>query len=171
MKWTMQDVTNAAQDASSAFDDLANAIQAYEDAVSAIRESHLPMISTLADAYKKRAEELRGLVEDSPDCFKKPKSQIVGSIKFGWRKQNGKVTWTEDDDVVLKRIKKAFPDDWRGLVIVKETPSKEALATLPIQKAKALGINVTEDGDVPFVSAAKSDPLRMAEALIKLGMG
>jgi hypothetical protein len=111
-------------------------------------------------------EGLRGLVDSARDLFEKPKTQVFSGVKVGLKKGKGKIEW-DDDDAVVRRIKKNHPDLVDQLIICKEKPSKEGLATLDVKQLKALGVAVEEAGDQIVVKDMDGEIEKIIKALMK----
>ncbi|HNV72185.1 MAG TPA: hypothetical protein PKO06_20930, partial [Candidatus Ozemobacteraceae bacterium] len=101
------------------------------DAIDTIKRKYLPLIKHAVTTALDRKSKLEGEIEKNPQLFVKPRMLILHGIKIGLQKTRDGLAW-EDDDQVVKLIKKHFSDQVETLVKVKETPVKQALAQLSV---------------------------------------
>jgi arsenate reductase-like glutaredoxin family protein len=131
-----------------------------------ILKKGMPRIRRLAAAAKEREAELKAAIEESPELFEKPRTQIFHGVKVGYRKATGKIEF-EDADQVVKLIRKHFAERFDELVKTEEKPIKEALERLSAAELKKLGIEVADTGDVVFVKDVASEVDKIVKALLK----
>jgi hypothetical protein len=123
---------------------------------------------TMASAEGVQQAALLAAVKAAPELFGKPKSRTLHDIKFGFRKGSGGLVWDEEDEIVLRRIHKMFPDEAANAYLhITERPNKETLEGLPATVLKKLGIEIEAAGDVPFVKAVKSDLEKFAATIVE----
>ena len=127
---------------------------------------HLPAIKRLSQSAREAQAELLEAVQESRELFEKPKSRELHGVKCGYRKGSGKVEW-EDDEQVVKLIRKHLPEQAEILIIVKEKPSKAAIAQLPAADVKRIGCTVEDTKDVAFVADADSEVDKLVKALLE----
>lgn len=145
---------------------LADRVQELEDKISALKKKVLPLIRASVEATAHRQAKLQAAIEESPRLFKRPRTVILHGIRVGFKKEKGKISW-EDDAVVIKRIKKSFPEDWEVYIKVKESPIKDTLAQLSGEVLQKLGVKVTDDTDEVFIKATDSEIDKLVSALLK----
>lgn len=146
--------------------ELAYRLGLLEQEVMAVRRRHLPDIrKALAKAQTQR-EKLVNAVAESPGLFDKPKTQIFHGIRLGFQKAKGALTW-DDENMVVKLIKKFFPDRANELLKTKEKPVKATLQNLTAAELKRLGVNVVESGEEVVVRPMDSDLDELVDKLLE----
>lgn len=144
---------------------LRDRVDVLDTGIQALKKWYLPGIRSAVETAKEKQAVLSASIEGSRDLFVKPRTLTLFGIKFGIEKQKGKLEW-EDKGIVIKLIKKLFPDSWETYVKVKEDPMKKTLATLPSADLKKLGIQVTETGDAVIIKPADSEVDKLVDALL-----
>jgi hypothetical protein len=162
---TLTEIEKLAKEFSEARKILRDRVDVLDTGMTALKKRYLPGIRNAVETAKEKQTVLSDAIEDSPDLFVKPRTMTLFGIKFGIEKQKGKLEW-EDKNVVVKLIKKLFPDSWETYVKVKEDPMKKTLATLPSADLKKLGIQVTETGDAVVIKPADSEVDKLVDALL-----
>jgi hypothetical protein len=113
---------------------------------------------------------LRAMIEDCPECFKRPKTQVFNGIKVGYKKSKGTLSW-KNLNAVLTRIRKHFPKMEHTLIRIKYEPDKQALGKLTGDELKKIGVKVGDDSDVVLIKPIKGDMEKAVNALIKEAAG
>lgn len=166
MTTALETITKAAEVHSQARSLLSERVTALRDAQAALHREHLPAIKrALAKAAESEAK-LRALIEDHPECFVKPKTQVLAGIKVGYAKGKGAISF-EDADSVVARIKKHFPDQVDVLIRTKEEPVKDALSNMSAADLKKIGVTVSDADDKCVVKPVDSEVDKMVDALLK----
>ena len=137
-----------------------------EAAIAQIKKGELPGIRRAAEAAAAKQEALREAIGDHPHLFVKPRTLILHGIRFGFQKGKGEISWG-DEAVVIKLIKKNFPEQADILIKTTEKPLKKALALLAAADLKKLGITVEETGDEIFIKATDSEIDKIVNAILK----
>jgi hypothetical protein len=163
---SLADIEKMAKDFSEARTTLKERVMDLEEQTHLLKKKFLPLIKYAVDAAKRRQELLKALIEENSILFQKPRTMTIHGIKVGFQKAKGKIEW-EDDEVVLKLIKKHFADRLDLLVKTKETPIKTAISHLEVSELKKLGIEVNETGDEIVVKPTDSDVDKLVTALLK----
>ncbi len=133
-----------------------------------VRMKHIKAIKrTVASVAEARAK-LAAALDESPELFVKPRSQVLHGVKVGFQKGKGKIEY-EDADQVVKLIRKHFPEQFDVLVRTTEKPVKEALGSLTAAELKKLGITVEETGDVVLIKPVDGEVDKLVKALLKEG--
>ncbi len=162
----MQEIEKLTKHYATAQQDLRDRVIALEDAINKLKKKELPGIRRSAVEASERQVDLRGAIAANPDLFTRPRSFTIFGIKVGFQKAKGMLSWA-DDTVLVKAIKKMFPDDWESKIKVTEKPLKEPLAQLPAADLKKLGITVTNDTDEVLIKSTESDIDKLVAALLK----
>jgi arsenate reductase-like glutaredoxin family protein len=145
---------------------LADKVQAAEDEIAAIKRRHLPGIRKAAQNTSESYTALHSIIEEAPELFKKPKTVTLHGIRLGFKKEKGKLEW-DNDDRIIKLIKKIRPEDWDAYINVTEKPKKAALEQLTAADLKKIGIQVTEDTEEVFIKSTDSEIDKLVAALLK----
>lgn len=145
---------------------LAERVSALNEGMAALRRDHLPAIRRALARAADAEAALRALVLAHPECFAKPRTQVLAGIKLGYQKGKGVISF-DDADVVVARIKKHLPEKVDLLVRSKETPVKEALAQLSAAELKKIGVTISEAGDQVVVRPVDGEVDKLVDALLK----
>lgn len=163
---TLGEIEQATREYSLARAVLREKVEALNDEIEKLKRQRLPLIRKLVEKAAEKEAALMAAVEESPELFRKPKTYTWHGIKVGYQKQKGKLTW-DDDEKVVKLIKKHYPEDWELYVKVTEKPQKKTLEKLPGSELKKLGIEVKKDQDVVIVKSMDSEIDKLVSALLK----
>lgn len=109
---------------------------------------------------------LRAAIEAQPHLFVKPRSAVFEGVKLGYQKSKGKITW-DDDERVVRLIRKHLPDAADVLVKTNEKPVKDALGNLTAAELKKIGVNISEAGDEVFIKDTTATVDKLVAALLK----
>src|SRR3990172_5813587 len=150
---TMSEIEKQAAALGVARDALTTEWLAEKQELAEVESRHVADIRKLTKAFGVAYGRLREAVAESPGLFAKPKSVILHGIKLGYRKGTGKMDW-DDDEAVVKLIRKHLPDLVDVLIQKTEKPLKGPLGELPADTLKKLGVTVEETGDVAFAALA-----------------
>jgi len=162
---TLSEIEKLAKEFSNARTVLRDRVEILNDGITALKKRCLPGIRSAVDQAKEKQAKLFDAITDSPDLFVKPRTMTLFGIRFGIEKQKGKLSW-DDKGIVVKLIKKLFPDSWETYIKVKEDPRKKTLATLPSADLKKLSIQVTETGDAVVIKPVDSEVDKLVDALL-----
>jgi hypothetical protein len=147
---------------------LRDCLQQVERELAAIKKRHMKELKRHIALTADCETALRAAIQSAPDLFARPKTQILHGIKVGFRKGPGGLDWEDDDDLV-RRIEKLFPDDDEAerYLIVKKKPSAEALEDLDAAQLKRLGVAVIDVGDEVVIKPVETDIEKLVKALLK----
>ncbi len=154
------------KDFSEARAELAKRVRALNDEVEKAKRKHLVGIRHAVDKAAEAHAALYGAIEENANLFEKPRTQTFHGVKVGYRKAVGDLSW-EDDESVVKQIRKHFADQFDVLVKTRETPMKAALAQLPAAELKKLGVEIGNDGDEVFIKPTDTEIDKLVTALLK----
>ena len=141
-------------------------VETLEDEIAALKRKHLPAIKKAAAATMEKQSLLKAAIEEAPALFVKPKTLVIHGVKLGFRKQKGEASW-QNQEAVIKLIKKHFPLEAEILIKTTEKPIKTALLGLPGSDLKKLGVTVTNDTDEVVIKSTDSDIDKLVGALLK----
>ncbi len=149
--------------------DLTNIVTLLNAELDAIKRKRMAKLKkSVADAAE-TGKALLDLVAESKTLFLKPKSVILYGIKCGFKKEKGKLD-IADPEQTIKLIRKHFPELADNLIAKKEAPSKEGLNTCDAATLKKIGVTVTSDTEVAFISDPTSEVDKIVSALLKDAM-
>lgn len=164
---TLTDIERRTKLFADALARLAAIVTKLNDEVEQIKRAALPAIKDAVAAAAGREAGLRALIEENPQIFDKPRTQVFHGIRIGFRKGTGGIDW-EDDDKVVALIKKHFPKAQAELLIkTKEKPIAKALQDLDVADLKKIGCTVEDTGDVVVIKPTDSDVDKIVTALLK----
>lgn len=161
----MSDIEQRAKVFASARDELASRLQNLRDEQESAKRRLITGIKNSLARFTAAHIELKDAVEQSKDQFDKPKTRVLHGIKVGWVKQRGKLD-IGDSDVVVRLIRKYFPDRVDDLVKTTEKPVSAALANLAAADLKRLGVRVTDDVDTVVIKPVDGELDKLIAALI-----
>lgn len=136
------------------------------DEVELVKRKYVPGIKRIAASAAEKLSVLADVIMDNSHLFIKPRTLILHGIKVGLQKAKGELSW-DDDEQVVKLIRKHFPDQVDVLIHTEEVPSKSALAALPAKDLERLGISVENTGDEVVVKSTDSDIDKFVKSLLK----
>jgi hypothetical protein len=143
--------------------------------VSAAQAAHMLTIRSLTRSVIKRQTELAEGIKAHPELFDKPRTLIVEGIKFGLRKQPGRMSWA-DDQQLLNRLDDFFAKgdltraQYDTVVETRYTVVAKGLEKLDAKQLKRLGVTVEADSDAVEIKSVDSDVEKMVKAVIKDAM-
>jgi len=141
-------------------------IRQLEDEISTLKRKRLPGIKASAQEVLDKQDKLKAALEAGRVLFVKPRTVVFHGIKVGFQKGKGKLSWA-DDGVVIKLIKKHFPDQVDVLIKTVEKPIKGALENLSTADLKKIGVTVKETGDLPVIKATDTEIDKFVESLLQ----
>ena len=109
-------------------------------------------------------DALEAAIEAAPGLFEKPRTRAVDGIKFGIRKQPGRIAFA-DEAAVIAAIRRKLPDRADALIRTKEGVDRTALRRLTAAELAMLGVSIADPVDEVTISLAASDTDRLAEAI------
>jgi tetratricopeptide (TPR) repeat protein len=162
----LADIEKQTKDYADARAVLAEAVRDLNDELELAKRQALAGIKRALHKAAKAEAELKAALEAEPELFEKPKTQIFHGVKVGYRKSSGKIEW-EDDDQVVKLIKKYHEELADVLIKTTEKPIKKALQELDAAALKKLGVTVEDTGDVVVIKPVDSEVDKLVAALLK----
>lgn len=139
-----------------------------ENELSQIRRRYLPKIRSVVNKCADAQVALQnGIVDSDATLWEKKKTMTQGVVKFGWRKQKGKVEIDNEPDCI-NRLRRALGDTVAAQYInTKETVAKEAVRKLTVAQATAAGIKIDADVDEVTIKNNSGEALKTLEAIFK----
>lgn len=163
---TMQEIETKAKEHAAARLTLTNHVTLLNAEIEAIKQKRMKKLREAVALATSTGDELLELVRESAELFKKPKSAVLHGIKLGFKKEKGKISFA-DEEQVIKLIRKHYPELADVLIVTTEKPSKEAMNTCDAIILKKIGVTVTADSDMAFISDPTSDVDKIVNALLK----
>jgi len=163
---TLGEIELLTKDFSQVREKLSEKIRTLEDEIAALKRRRLPVIKTAVNMVMEKQEILKAALEASRSLFVRPRTMVFHGVKIGFQKAKGKISWTDDAQVV-KLIKKHLPDQADVLIKITEKPIKDALANLPAADLKRIGVTVEDTGDSVVIKSTDSEIDRFVDALLK----
>lgn len=140
-------------------------MQELEEELSQVKKRHLMGIKKAVAAAASWQSKLKNAIDESPELFRKPRTVVIYGVRIGYMKQRGKLFW-DDDDIVVRLIKKHFPDQFETLVKIIETPVKSSLSQLSVADLKKIGVTVEETGEEILIKPVDSEVDKLVERLL-----
>jgi len=166
---TMQEIEIKAKTHAAARLALTNQVVLLNAEIEAVKQKRLKKLRELVATATSTGDDLLASVSESAELFKKPKSVVLHNVKLGFKKLPGKIDIANPDQTI-KLIKKHFPELADNLIDTKESPSKQGLNTCDAATLKKVGVTVTSDTDVAFISDPASEVDKIVDALLKGAM-
>jgi hypothetical protein len=163
---TLEQITKATRQFADARRELSALVDATNRRMRLIYEDNLHQIRKLLARTTDSRAALEALILAAPELFARPRTIVVHGVKIGLRKGKGGLEW-DDEEQVVRLIKKLFPEQADVLIRTAEQPVKNALAELPAADLKRLGVTVEETGDVPVIQPADSVVDKVVKAFFK----
>lgn len=164
---TIAVITKQAEALAVARAQLAFEVGTVHAAILQIKRDQMPGLKKAAANAKDAEAALLAEIQANPALFADPRSYTAYGIKFGMRKGSGKMSW-EDDETVIKLIRKHLEDQADILIRTKESIVSAALDQLDVKQLKQIGVTVESTGDVPFAKDETSDIDQVLKALVKI---
>lgn len=166
---TMHELETLAKAHAKARTDLTNLVTLLNAELDAVKRRRMAKLKQAVAEAAETGKALLDTVAESQTLFRKPKSVILYGIKCGFKKQPGKID-IDNPEQTIKLIRKFFPELADNLIATKEAPSKEGLNTCDAATLKKIGVTVTSDTDVAFISDPASEVDKIVSALLKDAM-
>lgn len=163
---TLEQIAKATRQFADARRELSALVDATNRRMRLIYEDNLHQIRKLLARTTDSRAALEALILAAPELFARPRTIVVHGVKIGLRKGKGGLEW-DDEEQVVRLIKKLFPDQADVLIRTSEQPVKNALAELSASDLKRLGVTVEETGDVPVIQPADSVVDKIVKAFFK----
>jgi hypothetical protein len=163
---TMFEIDRKTQDYSAAHQVLRDRMQELDEQITAIKKKLLPGIRRAVEVASEKKYALKDMIEDSSELFEKPKTRILHGVKVGFQKGKGKLDW-DDDELVVKLIKKNFPEQADMLIKTTEKPRKDGLNGLDVKDLRKIGVTAEDTGDQVVIKPTDSEIDKLVDALLK----
>lgn len=145
-------------------DDLVSEIQGEADAM---KRKYMTRLRTLMNAVTGKHADLYRAIQDNPELFVKPRTQIFEGITVGMQKGKGKL-YVEDEDLTMKLIKKHLPELAAVLIHTVEEPCTSAIKKLPDADMKKIGVEIVGKEDSVIIKSVDNTIQKILNSLIKV---
>lgn len=162
---TIFDIDKAAQAYAETHNALADQVESLEREIAKLKAGRIRTIRALVEKAAAKKSALRELIDESRDQFEKPKTRILHGVKLGLQKGKGKLDW-DDDELVVKLIKKHFPDQADVLIKTTEKPRKDGLNGLDVKDLRRIGVTAEDTGDQIVIKPTDSEIDKLVDALL-----
>lgn len=159
----IEDACKAARDARQRLEERALVLQ---DLIAEAQRSMLPGIRRAVAAVAEADAKVLAALQEAPGLFVKPKSVVFHGLQVGYKKGSGSIE-IEDEDRVVKLIRKHLPDQFDVLVKTSEKPVKTAIKNLTGAELQKIGVKVESKGEVVFLKDATDGVDKLVKALLK----
>lgn len=141
--------------------------QALADVVAPVLARFRPLLDAAAGDEAAERAALQALIDRAPDAFVRPRSIVVDGVKCGYRKEQDTLD-IGDEAAVIARIRALEETaDLAGVLIrTVETLNLDALAELPPQTQRRLGLRRVAGADASFIALVDSDLDKLVKALV-----
>jgi hypothetical protein len=153
-------------------DDLRAELLLLDAEVTAAKAAHMKAIHTITRRLVKSQAELSAGILANPKLFTRPRTFITEGVKFGLRKQVGKMHW-DDDAKLLNRLDDLFHkneisrEKYDMAVETKYNLVSKGLEQLDAKLIKRLGITIEADSDAVEIKSVDGEVEKMVKAIIK----
>lgn len=163
---TLGEIEKLTKEFADARERLCSTMQDLHDKTEALRRQYLPGIRKQVGIAKEKKERLAVALEDSKSIFVKPRTVIISGIKVGFEKAKGFIEW-DNNEMVVRLIKKHFPEQADVLIQTKEKPLKKPLSQLSVTDLKKIGVTVIDTGDAVVIKPTDSEVDKLVAALLE----
>jgi hypothetical protein len=145
---------------------LSERVGALQKEIDDAKRRKVPGIRTALTAVAEAYALLTLEIEEHRGLFDKPRSQVFNRVKVGLQKGKGAVSF-DDEERVIKLIRKHLPDQADVLIQVKESVRKSGLGALTVEELKRIGCEAAATGDVVLIKPVDSEVDKLVKALLK----
>lgn len=162
---TIETLAARAETLANARRHLGDFVGALQEGINHLRADAMPELRAQIEIATEAYNALKAEIEAHPECFDKPRTMSLHGIKFGYAKGKGGLE-IADPDRTVKLIRKHLPDQADVLIATKEAPVKDALAQLPADDLKRIGVEVKGTGDCVVIRPADGEIDKLVKALV-----
>jgi hypothetical protein len=163
---SLDDIRECSKEYADTRDILVQRVQHLNDELESTKRRLLPGIRNAVQLASTAKAALVAMVDQARGLFTKPRTHILHGIKIGLQKNKDGLVW-DNDDMVVKAIKKHLPDQVDALIKVVEKPVKDALVNLPVADLRKIGVRLEPGADTVVVKPVDSDVDKLVAALLK----
>ena len=163
---TMNDIEQRTRALADARDVLTAIVTGLNESIEALKRDRIKDLKVAVRRCAEQHDKLKSLIEQQPELFAKPKTVVFHGFKVGYRKGTGGLEF-DDEEQVVKLIRRHFPEQFDVLVKTTAKPIKKALEQLTAAELKKVGVTVEDTGDVVFIKPTDSAVDKLVDQLLK----
>lgn len=139
-----------------------------QELVNAVTRKAMPAIMDAVEKASVKEGLLKELVEQGgrEGLFIRPRTIVFHGVKVGMEKGKGKIDF-DDEETVIRLIRKHLPEQAELLINMKETVSKTALKGVEVADLRRIGCTVEETGDQVVIRPMDNEVRKAVKALLK----
>jgi hypothetical protein len=145
-------------------DDLVSEVQGEAET---LKRKYFTRLRTLMNAVTAKHADLFRAIQENPELFDKPRTQIFEGIRIGMKKGKGKLL-IEDPDLTMKLIKKHFEELAGVLIRTVEEPCTSAIRKLSETEMKKISVEMIGKDDTVVIEAVDNAIQKVLSSLIKV---
>ena len=146
--------------------ELAALLAAVEDRVREVKRGEMPAIKRAAGKAGRRRDKLVEHARAHPELFARPRSMTWENVRFGWRRQPGRVVIV-DREAAIAEIESDPELMARGLLKKTTSILLDPCRRLTGELRRRLGVHVSEGADAPYANVVDSDIEKMVDAYLR----
>jgi hypothetical protein len=163
---TLAEIEAATKRYAASHRSLSQHVSVLNSLVERTKRRRLPYIKQAVARAAEDKAALAALIDGSRPLFDKPKTVIFDGVKVGLQKSKGRIEW-DDDEHVVRLIRRHFPEQFDTLVKTTEKPLKTPMTQLTVAELRKIGCEVEEAGEVVTIKPVDSDVDKIVAALLK----
>lgn len=151
----IEGLTARLADASNALDEQ---LAAYEAELQAVNDKHLRALKRYATMVAQVEAELHDAIAAAPHLFEKPRTLTLHGLKVGYSFSDGKLVF-DDEPLVIKLLKRKYPDLKETLISTIEKVNKDAVKSLSLSddELTKLGMRIEDRGEKVLIKRDAGD--------------
>jgi hypothetical protein len=166
MGYTIAEVERKTKIYADAHNELGKEVGLLQEKMEGIKTEAMRTIRRSVAATRERREELRSMVEASPELFEKPRTAVFYGVKVGFQKGKGKIV-IDDPEKTIRKIREHLTALTDTLIETKETPRKSAIEQLDVADLKMIGCKVEGTDDMVVVKPVDGEIDKIIAALMR----
>ena len=163
---TIEQITDLARALSRAQDRLAELVEGIRAIQRREARKRAHGLRTRAAAVRHARQNLHEAVDRHRSLFDKPRTRAHDGVKFGLRKQPGRLV-IADPDRTLALIREQLPEKAGELIKTKETVPAAGLKDLTLGELARIGVSLTNSADRVAIGSAADELDRFVDALLE----
>lgn len=163
---SMKEIEAKTKDYADARKSLADFVKSLEDEKRLLIRRRIEGIKKRVSEAKVAREALHVVITESEEQFQKPRTVLLHGIRVGFEKGKGKVEIANVDRFV-ERVQEHLEGQFDVLIKTEYKPVKSAIANLPAEDLKKLGVRLTGTDDQVVIRDATGDVDKLVAALLE----
>lgn len=163
---TLEQITDLARALSRAQDRLAELVEDIRAIQRREARKRAHGLRTRAAAVLHHRANLHAAIDTNRGLFDKPRTRAHDGVKFGLRKQPGRIVIT-DPKRTLALIREQLPDKADSLIQTKETVPAAGLKDLTPAELARIGVTLTDSTDKVLIGSTADELDKFVESLLE----